>query len=289
MKKLILIAVGLACAGAFIGFDAVHATFDRARTHVRANLMTPEMELEAQISEAHELAEKCGESVINGKVALARLDSMIDERARDVQHRTRSLDRDRNVLEHRQIMLRESRTIYLIANERVSRRTLNRDALLRANAYRTDRGILDHLQETVEQLRVQRQQTALEIESATSEQVRLDGEIDSLSAQLENLKARRAVAQTREESKYVFDRSAFDQARDKVATIRATIVEQNKRLDFYGRRAHGAKGIIPAGIDTAEDENGLEAIASVLAEELSEEELAEADQLTPAPVAALRR
>ena len=294
MKKLILIVVGLACAGAFIGFDAVHATFDRARHHVRSNLMTPEMELEAQISEAHELAEKCGESVINGKVALARLDAMIQERARDIEHRTHSLGRDRNVLENRQAMLRQTRSVYLISNERVSRRTLNRDALLRANAYRTDRGILVHLEETVDQLRIQRQQTAMEIESATSEQYRLDGEIDTLKAQLENLKARKAVAQTREESKYVFDRSAFDQARDKVATIRATIVEQNKRLDFYGRRASGAKGLIPAGIESEEDENGLDAIASVLADEMGDEEpgtqeFEDADEDTPAPVAAVRR
>jgi chromosome segregation ATPase len=294
MKKLILIVVGLACAGAFIGFDAVHATFDRARHHVRSNLMTPEMELESQISEAHELAEKCGESVIHGKVALARLDAMIQERARDIEHRTRSLDRDRNVLESRQSMLRQTRSVYLISNERVSRRTLNRDALLRANAYRTDRGILVHLEDTVEQLRIQRQQTAVEIESATSEQYRLDGEIDTLKAQLENLKARKAVAQTREESKYVFDRSAFDQARDKVATIRATIVEQNKRLDFYGRRASGAKGLIPAGIEAEEDENGLDAIASVLADEMGDEEpgaqeFGDADEDTPAPVAAVRR
>ena len=294
MKKLILIVVGLACAGAFIGFDAVHATFDRARHHVRSNLMTPEMELEAQISEAHELAEKCGESVINGKVALARLDAMIQERARDIEHRTHSLGRDRNVLENRQAMLRQTRSVYLISNERVSRRTLNRDALLRANAYRTDRGILVHLEETVDQLRIQRQQTAMEIESATSEQYRLDGEIDTLKAQLENLKARKAVAQTREESKYVFDRSAFDQARDKVATIRATIVEQNTRLDFYGRRASGAKGLIPAGIESEEDENGLDAIASVLADEMGDEEpgtqeFEDADEDTPAPVAAVRR
>jgi len=287
MKKLILIAIGLGCAGAFIGFDAVHATFDRARTHVRSNLMSPEMELESQISEAHELAEKCGESVINGKVSLARLDTMIEERVRDIQHRRRSLSRDRGVLGRRQVMLRETRTTYLIGNERVSRRTLNRDALLRANAFRTDRGILEHLEETVEALRMQRQQTAMEIESATSEQIRLDGEIDSLGAQLENLKARKAVAQTREESKYVFDRSAFDQAREKVAAIRATMVEQNKRLDFYGRRSSGAKGLIPAGIESAEEENGLEAIASVLAED--EEEEPESFETSPAPVTALRR
>ena len=176
MKKLILIGVGLACAGAFIGFDAVHATFDRARHQVRSNLMTPEMELEAQISEAKELAEKCGESVINGKIALARLDAMIDERARDIQHRERSLDRDRRVLEERQAMLRESRGTYLIANERVSRRTLNRDAVLRANAYRTDRGILGHLGDTVEQLRMQRQQTAVEIENAKARALESGGD-----------------------------------------------------------------------------------------------------------------
>ena len=285
MKKLILIVIGLGCAGAFIGFDAVHSMFDRTRHTVRAHLMSPEMELEAQISEARELAERCGESVINGKVALARLDSMIEERVRDVAYRDRALGRDRAVLERRQAMLQQDRRVYLISNERVSRRTLNRDALLRAKAFGTDREIYEHLKDTVEQLRLQRSRTASEIESALSEQARLDGEIDSLGAQLENLKARRAVAQTREESKYVFDRSAFDQARDKVATIRATIAEQNKRLDFYSRRASGAKGIIPAELG-ADEENGLDAIASVLGE--ADADLEELEE-EPAPVAALSR
>ena len=264
MKKLVIIAVGGACAFAFIGTDAVHAMFTKTRASVRAQLMSPEMELESQISEAKELAEKCGESVINGQVALARLEVMIEERDRDVVSRARSLKRDRTVLQRRQIMLRQDRRVYLIGDERVSKRTLNRDAMLRAKAFGTDGEILHQLKETVDQLRVQRHQTNLEIESAMGEQVRLDGEIDALTAQLQNLKARKAVAQTREESKYVFDRSAFDQARDKIATIRATIAEQNKRLDFYGRRA-GQKGIIPADIE-AEEENALAAIASVLGE-----------------------
>ena len=285
MKKLIIVGIGVACAFAFIGFDAVHAMFDKSRSAVRSHLMSPEMELEAQISEAKELAEKCGESVINGKVALARLETMIEERQRDIEHRERSLDRDRRVLERRQVMLRQDRRVYLIGDERVSKRTLNRDALLRAKAFQTDAGILEHLRETADQLRVQKQQTGLEIEAAMSEQVRLDGEIDALTAQLENLKARKAVAQTREESKYVFDRSTFDQARDKIAGIRATIAEQNKRLDFYGRRA-GSKGIIPADIET-EEEDALSAIASALGEpEPAADDLSEED---PAPVASLER
>ncbi|MEM8884342.1 MAG: hypothetical protein AAGD14_09750 [Planctomycetota bacterium] len=284
MKKLILVAIGLGCAGAFIGFDAVHATFDRTRTQVRSQLMSPEMELEAQISEAQELAEKCGESIINGQVALARLDTMIEERARDVIHRERTLTRDRTVLERRQAMLQQERRIYLIGDDRVSRKTLNRDAVLRAKSFRTDREVLVHLKDTVEQLRIQRSQTASEIESAQAEQLRLDGEIEGLTAQLENLKARKAVAQTREESKYVFDRSTFDQARDKVANIRATIAEQNKRLDFYGRRAHGAKGLIPADVET-EEESGLAAIASVLGDGLGDDE--EEDEATP--VASIER
>jgi len=280
MKKLILIGIGLACAGAFIGFDAVHAMFDKTRHSVRSHLMSPEMELEAQISEARELAERCGESIVHGQMALARLDTMIEERVKEIGRRERGLARDRDVLERRQAMLQQERRIYLIGNEQVSRTTLNRDALLRAKAFGTDREILDHLRETVEALRVQRGQTAAEIEAATGEQVRLEGEVDGLRAQLENLKARRAVAQTREESKYVFDRSAFDTARDKVATIRATIAEQNKRLDFYGRHASGAKGLIPSDLE-AEDEDGLDAIAQVLGEPVREEE--------PAPVAAVVR
>jgi len=261
MKKLILLGIGLACAAAFIGFDAVGAFFDNARGEVRSKLMSPEVELQAQISGATELAEKCGESVVNGRMALARLDAMIQERERDAARREKALDHDRNVLETRRTMLEDGRTVYLINREEVSRRTLNQDALLRAKAYSTDREILDHLQATLLELKAQRVQTASEIEDAVVEEGRLQTEIDSLKAELENLKARRAVAQTREEATYVFDRSTFDKAREKITSIRVTIAEQNKRLDYFGRNP-SRKGLIPA--ETVPEEDGAAAITSVL-------------------------
>jgi len=261
MKKLILIGIGLACAAAFIGFDAVEAFFDTARTDVRSRLISPEVELQAQISGAKELSEKCGESVVNGRIALARLDAMIQERERELSRREKALDHDRRVLETRRAMLQEGRAVYVVHNEEVSQRTLNRDALLRAKAYSTDREILEHLDATLMELKAQRVQTAAEIEEAVVEQTRLDTEIQSLHAELENLKARRAVAQTRAEASYVFDRSAFDKAREKITGIRATIAEQNKRLDYFGRNP-SRKGLIPA--DAAPEESGVDAITSVL-------------------------
>jgi DNA repair exonuclease SbcCD ATPase subunit len=263
MKKLVLLGIGLACAAAFIGFDAVGAFFDKTRSEVRSKLMSPEVELQAQISEATELAEKCGESVVNGRIALARLDAMIGERARELERREKALEHDRRVLETRRAMLQEPRTVYVCNGEEVSRRTLNQDALLRAKAFGTDREILEHLQTTLQELKAQRIQTAGEIEEAVVEQGRLQSEIDALHAELENLKARRAVAQTRAEAAYVFDRSAFDKARDRITSIRATIAEQNKRLDFFGRNP-SRKGLIPA--EAAPEEDGAEAIASVLGE-----------------------
>ena len=265
MKKLILIGIGLAGAAAFIGFDAVEAFVDKTRSEVRSTLMSPETELQAQISEAHELAEKCSESVYNGQVALARLDAMIEQRVREIKRRDRVLGTDRQVLEKRKALLGQKRAAYLINHEEVSYRTLNRDALLRAKAYATDTEILRHLQDTVAELRMQRAQTAAEIEEAAVEMRRLEGEVTSLKAELENLKARRAVAQTREEYAHIFDRSAFDKARDKITEIRATIAQQNKRLDFYGRRPSASKGLIPADVDSPE-EDGAQAIAAVLGE-----------------------
>jgi chromosome segregation ATPase len=262
MKKLILIGIGLGCAAAFIGFDAVGAFFDSARGEVRSKLMSPEVELQAQISEANELAEKCGESVMNGRMSLARLDAMVQERERDVTRREKALDRDREVLEKRRTMLEDNRTVYVVNREEVSRRTLNQDALLRAKAFSTDREILEHLKTTLDELKSQRVQTAGEIEDAVVEQARLETEIDSLKAELENLKARRAVAQTRAEAAYVFDRSAFDKARERITSIHVTIAEQNKRLDYFGRNA-SRRGLIPD--DTAApEEDGAEAITSVL-------------------------
>jgi len=284
MKKLILIGVGLAGAAAFIGFDAVEAFVDKTRTDVRATLMSPEMELQAQICSAQDLSEKCGESIIHGRIALSRLDAMISERGRDLERRDRTLDRDRRVLKVRQTLLRDHRGIYLIGDEEVSRRTLNRDALLRARAFQTDREIYEQLEKTLAELKAQRRQTAEEIEEATVEQRRLQEEIGTLEAEIENLKARKAVAQTREDSRFIMDRSAFDKARDKVAEIRATIAEQNKRLDYYGRLSSSNKGLIPADLDVAE-EDGAEAIASVLAEEsLSEDEEEPAQSVTVPPL-----
>jgi predicted nucleic acid-binding Zn-ribbon protein len=261
MKKLILLGIGLGCAAAFIGFDAVGAFFDNARGEVRSKLMSPEVEMQAQISGATELAEKCGESVVNGRIALARLDAMIQEREHELARRQKALEHDKNVLEARRTMLQDGRAVYLINTEEISRRTLNEDALLRAKAFGTDREILEHLQTTLQELKAQRLQTAAEIEDAVVEEGRLQSEIDSLHAELENLKARRAVAQTRQEAEYVFDRSAFDKARDKITSIRATIAEQNKRLDYFGRNP-SRKGLIPA--EATPDEDGAEAITSVL-------------------------
>ncbi len=266
MKKLILIGIGLAGAGAFIGFDAVHAFASKARHDVRSALMSPELELQAQIGKVRTLSKQCADSVVNGQMALARLDSMIAERDRETGLRNRRLDRDRRILKTRQGMLGSNRAIYLIGGERVSRRTLNRDAVLRAKSFSTDREILAHIERTVSELKAQRRQTSAEIENASLEMGRLGEEVKLLKAELENLRARKAVAQSREEAKYVFDRSAFDRAREKIGEIRATIAQQNRQLDFFGRNAAGRRGLIPADLEMEEAENGADAIATALSE-----------------------
>ncbi|MHC4548203.1 MAG: PspA/IM30 family protein [Planctomycetota bacterium] len=265
MKKLILIGIGLGCAVAFIGFDAVGAFVDKTRSEVRSKLISPEVELQAQISEARDLAEKCRESVVQGDTALTRLDVIIRDRRRDLDRRAKVLQVDRGVLQTRRALLQEQRGVYLIGNEEYSWRTLNRDALLRARAFGTDQEIHQHLSDTLEELKMQRAQTAAEIEEAKVEEQRLENEITALHAELENLKARRAVAQTREEAGYIFDRSTFDEARDKVAEIRTTIALHNKRLDYYGRNHGPRKGLIPAHVETPEAvESGVDAITAVL-------------------------
>lgn len=265
MKKLILILLGLGASTAFLGADAVHAFVDKARTSVRSSLMSPEMELQSKLAEAKRLEEKCAQSMAEGRIALARLDTMIESRAGDLARRRASLERDRRVLEERKGLLESERATFLIRDEEVTRAALNRDALLRAKAFSTDREILGHLDDTLAELRAQRAQTAAEIEEALLEQGRLAEEIDALGAELENLKARRAVARTREEAACLFDRSDFDKAREKIAEIRATIAEQQKRLDYYGRSAPAVRGLIPADGEV-EPESGLDAIRGLLAE-----------------------
>ena len=243
------------------------------------------MELAGQLSEAKSLASRCAESIEKGGMAMARLDALIAERERDISRRNRQLVHDRHILELRKEMLGQRRAVYQIGHERVSSRTLNRDAILRAKAYATDKDVHEQLRETLSQLKQQRNQTALEIEEATSEQRRLEIEVTSLKAELENLRARKAVAQTRKEAGYVFDRSAFDKARDKISEIRANIAVQNKQIDFYGRLGRSHKGLIPSDI-APPAEDGAEAIAAVLG---SDEALDEDEESDSAVVAAVSR
>lgn len=276
MKKLILIGIGLAGAAAFIGFDAVEAFVDQTRTSVRSQLMSPEMELQRQLSEAKGLATRCVESIQHGEMALARLDTLVDERERDLAYRQRQLAVQRTVLTQRKAMLETRGHRYDINGRLYSRGEVNRDAVLRAKTYASNRDICEQLEQTLIALKAQRTQTAHEIREARTEQKRLENDIKVLKAELENLRARKAVAQTRAEAKYVFDRSTFDKARDKIADIRANIAVQNKQLDLYGRFGGKADGgLIPSGEEAGEaDEDGAHAIAHVLAEdeEQSEEE-----------------
>jgi chromosome segregation ATPase len=265
MKKLLLILAGLGASGAFIGTDAVHAFVDKTRAQVRSTLMSPEMELQTKLADAQRLGKKCADSVVDGRVSLARLDAMIRDRETELTRREAALERDRLLLAQRKAMLEENRPVYRIRDEEVTRQALNRDALLRARAFASDRDVVGQIGTTVAELKAQRAQTAAEIEEAAFEQGRLETEVLALRAELENLKARKAVARTREEAAYVFDRSAFDEARDKIAEIRASIAEQQKRLDFYGRTAPRERGLIPAEGEAA-DENGLDAINGLLLE-----------------------
>ena len=270
MKKLILIGVGLAGAAAFIGFDAVEAFVDDTRSSVRSHLMSPEVELQRQLADAKRLSERCVDSIQNGELALARLGTLIDERERDLAYRQRQLAVQRTVLEKRQVMLERPAHRYEISGRVYSRVDVNRDAVLRAQTYSSNREICDQLETTLTALKAQSGQTGREINDARLEQKRLEHDVKMLRAELENLRARKAVAQTRRDAEYIFDRSTFDRARDKIADIRANIAVQNKQLDMYGRfgRIRGA-GLIPdeGGLASPAEEDGAVAIATALAGE----------------------
>lgn len=262
-KKLILVGIGVGVAVAFIGFDTVGHFMGHARESIRAQLTTPEMDLQAKLSEAKELSRRCEDSMTSGRESLHRLDAMIAQRGTELERREALVDRDRKALEIVRTMLSQTQKVYYIKGEPYSRKALNRDALLRAKSYSSETEMCGHLGDTLEELKGARAQTAAEIDNAMSEHLRLREDINCLKAELENLKARRAVAQTREEAGYVFDRSAFDKTRDKIAEIRATIMEQNKRLDFYGRNRTNGRGLIPIDVDVPH-EDGIEAIDRLL-------------------------
>ena len=279
MKKLILIGVGLAGAAAFIGFDAVEAFVDDTRSSVRSHLMSPEVELQRQLADAKRLSERCVDSIQNGEMALARLGALIDERECDLAYRQRQLAVQRTVLEKRQAMLERPAHRYEISGRVYSRVDVNRDAVLRAKTYSSNREICNQLETTLTVLKSQRGQTSQEINDAHLEQKRLEHDVKMLRAELENLQARKAVAQTRRDAEYIFDRSTFDKARDKIADIRASIAVQNKQLDMYGRfgRTKGGGGLIPdeGGLGSPAEEDGAVAIATALAGEDADEQEAE--------------
>ena len=275
MKKLILIGVGLAGAAAFIGFDAVEAFVDDTRTSVRSHLMSPAVELQRQLADAKRLSGRCVDSIQKGEMALARLGALIDERERDLAYRQRQLAIQRTVLEKRQAMLELPSHRFEIGGRAYGRVDVNRDAVLRAKTYSSNREICDQLETTLTVLKAQRGQTGREINDARLEQRRLEHDVKMLRAELENLQARKAVAQTRRDAEYTFDRSTFDKARDKIADIRASIAVQNKQLDMYGRygRIRGG-GLIPdeGGVGSPEEEDGAVAIATALADEDADDE-----------------
>jgi len=279
MKKLILIGVGLAGAAAFIGFDAVEAFVDDTRSSVRSHLMSPEVELQRQLADAKRLSERCVDSIQNGEMALARLGALIDERERDLAYRQRQLAVQRTVLEKRQAMLERPAHRYEISGRVYARVDVNRDAVLRAKTYSSNREICGQLEGTLTALKAQRGQTSQEINDAHLEQKRLEHDVKMLRAELENLQARKAVAQTRRDAEYIFDRSTFDKARDKIADIRASIAVQNKQLDMYGRfgRTKSGGGLIPdeGGLGSPTEEDGAAAIATALAGEDADEQEAE--------------
>ncbi|MHC4959088.1 MAG: hypothetical protein ACYTGN_12010 [Planctomycetota bacterium] len=281
MKKLILVGIGLAGAAAFIGFDAVEAFVDHTRSHVRSHLMSPEMELQKQLAEAKRLSHSCVESIQQGEMSLAKLDTLIEERERDLAYRNRQLAFQRTVLEARKGLLDSGLQRIEIRGELYNRGEVNRDAVLRAKTYSSNRDICQQLEETLMALKMQRDQTSHEIKEAATEQKRLENDVAVLKAELENLQARKAVAQTRSEAEYVFDRSTFDQARDKIAEIRATIAVQNRQLDLYGRSGRVSGGLIPAEDSfeaEVQDEDGAHAIASVLKDEQADDEDADEDR-----------
>ena len=289
MKKLILVGIGLAGAAAFIGFDAVEAFVDHTRSHVRSQLMSPEMELQKQLAEAKRLSHSCVESIQQGELSLAKLDTLIEERERDLAYRHRQLAFQRSVLEQRKGLLESGLQRIEIRGALYNRGEVNRDAVLRAKTYASNRDICQQLEDTLMALKAQRDQTSHEIKEARTEQKRLKNDVAVLKAELENLQARKAVAQTRTEAEYVFDRSTFDQARDKIAEIRATIAVQNRQLDLYGRNGRVSGGLIPAEDSfeaEAQTEDGARAIASVLREDDAE---AEDDAEEDRPLAAAIR
>jgi len=245
LRKLIWTGVIVGGVVLFIGTDVVGSTIRRARESVRASLTSP-VPLRTQLAEAKAQVDAYAENVIRGEIAAESLKDTIDRTTREVAARRGAIERERVALASMKSALdaRASSGSTHLASASVSdgfsrpaKSDEERQAVRRARDFRTAAAILERREADLAGLTKDYDATMREVASAKAAQQRLAEEVNVLRAEIEALEARASVAQTRKACDEVIDKSGYGEAQSRLEAIRASVREQNKRLEYYSMRA----------------------------------------------------
>jgi septal ring factor EnvC (AmiA/AmiB activator) len=243
MRRLFLLGLGGIVLVSFIGMDVVQSAVKDARSSIRGAL-TKEVPLETRLAEARARIDAYAENIIEGEVAAANLEDMIQATERD----TRALDVRTTRERERLVVLRAGLdALHARKGEQVvAAATMQplraadaggQAVLAAASAYKRHSEILVRRQQDLERLRAQHAQTQQALQQARVERQRLAEEARVLEAEIASLRARRSAAQTRESVGNVgISSSGFAEADAALKHIRSEIRKQDKLLGYYEMR-----------------------------------------------------
>jgi hypothetical protein len=258
VKKILIGALVVAGAAAFVGLDVVGASVRGARDTLRASLSST-VPLRTQLAQAKASVDAYAENVIRGEVAAENLSEMIEAAERDVRARAGAIERERRSLASLRDTLADSGAVRLASLGTPSAPAdADRDAVRRARRFEMASALLARREKDLAALRAERDATLHEVASAKEAQVRLSQEVEVLAAEVQSLEARQSVARTRDACRDGVSCSGFGDAEARIQAIRTTVREQNKRLEHYAMR--------PDAIEDLETfpQSGVEAIDAVL-------------------------
>lgn len=256
-KKLVVTALVVGGVVTFVGADVVGRTLSRARESVRASL-TSSVPLRTQVAEARAQVDRYAENVIRGEIAAEALADTLARTEREVKARRAGVARERAQLAALHATLEQRGTsTYAVAGGAAPAATDDeRAAVRRAREFQAAVVILERREQDLAALQRDHEATLKEVASAKAAQARLAEEVTVLQAEVEALEARTVVAQTRKAADASIDRSGFGEAEARIAAIRGSIREQDRRLEYYARRSealHAADAFDPFHGETAVD------------------------------------
>ncbi|MFO0931397.1 MAG: hypothetical protein U1E39_01665 [Planctomycetota bacterium] len=256
-KKLVVTALVVGGVVTFVGADVVGRTLSRARESVRASL-TSSVPLRTQVAEARAQVDHYAENVIRGEIAAEALADTLARTEREVKARRAGVARERAQLAalHATLEQRGTSTYAVAGGAAPAPSEEEHAAVRRAREFQAAVVILERREQDLAALQRDHEATLKEVASAKAAQARLAEEVTVLQAEVEALEARTVVAQTRKAADASIDRSGFGEAETRIAAIRGSIREQDRRLEYYARRSealHAADAFDPFHGETAVD------------------------------------